>query len=257
MNTSADYRVSVPVTAILAEPRPDAECISEALYGEHVTKLDRHGAMLRICQVHDGYEGFVNIADLQVLANVSSLLRQSTHWVHHRSTLLFDQPALKSLVKHRIPFGAALTLTETVNSSFSRTACNHYIWSSHCLPTHERHPADPLHIARSHFLGCPYRWGGRTPEGADCSGLIQQLARSQGLSIPRDSFDQERSLRATVENDAQQALDLVYWPGHTGILVSPVDVLHATAHSLCCVIEPLEQVIKRAGPVSSVKRLFL
>ncbi len=192
--------------------------------------------------------------DLQAPDPATSLA--STHRVIQRSTLIFQHADIKSPLMHRIPFGAELTLTDTVSDSFSQTACGHYVWTAHCLPLSEHYPSGPLEQARSLFLGTVYRWGGCTPEGIDCSGLVQVLARSQGFSLPRDSGDQEVYLQNNVSAGDYRAEDLVFWPGHTGILTSPEEILHATAHTLSCVIEPLSNVISRAGPISSVKRLF-
>jgi len=94
---------------------------------------------------------------------------------------------------HRIPFAAELTLTAISGSSFSKTHCGFFVWTDHCLSLGTPHPMQVIELAKSHFLGTPYVWGGRSPEGADCSGLIQLLARSQGIHIPRDSGDQEKA----------------------------------------------------------------
>ncbi len=248
------YRVSVAITSVLSHPAAEAMCTSESLYGETVEVLSRHGDWVMVRQQRDGYEGYLRACELQAIDPATSLT--STHRVMLRSTLLFQHADIKSPLMHRIPFGAELTLTDTVTSSFSKTACGHYVWTTHCLPLSEHYPSGPLELARSLFLGTVYRWGGCTPEGIDCSGLVQVLARSQGFSLPRDSGDQEAYLQANVSEGDCRARDLVFWPGHTGILTSPDEILHATAHSLSCVIEPLENVVERAGPVSSVKRLF-
>lgn len=52
----------------------------------------------------------------------------------------------------------------------------------------EPHP-DAVAIARR-YLGIPYVWGGTTPSGFDCSGLVQYCYAQIGISIPRTSSSQ-------------------------------------------------------------------
>ncbi len=40
------------------------------------------------------------------------------------------------------------------------------------------------------FLGCPYQWGGRSPKGFDCSGLIQTVFGLNRIDLPRDTSQQ-------------------------------------------------------------------
>jgi gamma-D-glutamyl-L-lysine dipeptidyl-peptidase len=89
--------------------------------------------------------------------------------------------------------------------------------------------ADPLEHARS-LLGAPYRWGGMTAAGIDCSGLVHMSFRACGRLVPRDA-DQQEDAGSTVDEprpgdlitygDADGRADhIAFWLGDGRILHS-------------------------------------
>ncbi len=60
------------------------------------------------------------------------------------------------------------------------------------------------------MLGVPYRWGGRTPAGFDCSGLVQYTFERAGYRVPRTSAQQHRAASPVPIGEAQPG-DLVFF----------------------------------------------
>lgn len=60
------------------------------------------------------------------------------------------------------------------------------------------------------YLGVPYVWGGTTPSGFDCSGLVQYVYGKEGINLPRLASDQANSGTEVSTADAKPG-DLVYF----------------------------------------------
>jgi cell wall-associated NlpC family hydrolase len=79
-----------------------------------------------------------------------------------------------------------------------------------------------------HYLGVPYQWGGASPSGFDCSGLVMYVFSQVGVSLPHSSYAQY-GMGSPVSRDQLQPGDLVFFDGlgHVGIYVGGGSFIHA------------------------------
>ncbi len=81
------------------------------------------------------------------------------------------------------------------------------------------------------YLGTKYVWGGTSPSGFDCSGLLQYTAAQNGISVPRTTYEQIKSGRAVDKSELQPG-DFIFFgtsddPHHVGMYVGNGQYIHA------------------------------
>lgn len=99
------------------------------------------------------------------------------------------------------------------------------------------------------LLWTPYRWGGASPDGFDCSGLVQHVFRQVGVTLPRTAAEQWRVGYAVARKELS-AGDRVYFAGpggrisHTGIYCGSAreapEFIHASGRHGSVVISSLD-----------------
>lgn len=105
-------------------------------------------------------------------------------------------------------------------------------------------------LARQH-LELPYLWGGLSPAGFDCSGLVHWCLRALGVLVPRDADDQQDACDP-VPLEEVRAGDLYFFtpPGesrahHVGIVTSRGHMIHAPETGCGLTEEPLDEGRRR------------
>lgn len=85
------------------------------------------------------------------------------------------------------------------------------------------------------YLGTPYVWGGSSPSGFDCSGLVQYVFKQNGISLPRTTTDQVKVGTYVAKSDLRPG-DLVFLQNtyrqgvsHVGIYIGDGKIIHASS----------------------------
>ncbi len=75
------------------------------------------------------------------------------------------------------------------------------------------------------YLGTPYKFGGNTSSGLDCSGLTTKVFEENGLKLPRRSADQANTGKNIDLKEAKPG-DLIFFATAGGTKVSHVGIVH-------------------------------
>lgn len=239
-------RCCVPAAAVRRAPDRQAEQVSQLLLGEtfHVLEIGEVWAW-GYCG-HDRYVGYIETDSL-----AGTPARDApTHWVSAPQGLVFSGPSIKTALHLTAPLGARLSLADHDDTFLALADGSGFIHRRHVRPLGDW-AADPAQVAES-LVGTPYLWGGRTRAGIDCSGLVQIALMACGHDCPRDS-DQQQALGEPVPESAWGALrrgDIVFFPGHVGLMADETRLIHANAYWMATVIEPLADVVARLKPTT-------
>lgn len=243
-----ERRVTAPVLDLVLEP--GGGLATQLLHGETFTVYDQVGPLAWGQAARDGYVGHVAADGLGPLAPAGEAATVTALWSH-----VYAAPEVKARVSGALPFGARLVLAGE-DGAFARLAGGGWVPRCHLEPVAGDAPAQAARL-----VGAPYLWGGCSPGGIDCSGLVQRALAATGRAAPRDSDMQAAALGVALDPDAPAARgDLVFWRGHVGMLLAPDTLIHANAHHMAVTIEPFAPTVARiaaagGGPVTSRRRI--
>jgi cell wall-associated NlpC family hydrolase len=189
--------VCAPVAPLHAEPKASSEQVSQSVAGHLATILEVRDGWRRV-RLADGYEGWMHEGYLESNALAAD---QAGAWQQTaRHSLGCTVVHSKSGKERALPLGARVARDAKIVAGATLDA----------QELRRRNPPEGIEIctfAAKWFWSASYQWGGITPWGADCSGMVQTVFGLHGVALPRDA-------RQQAELGRPLALDLAAWqPG--------------------------------------------
>jgi cell wall-associated NlpC family hydrolase len=229
------------VAPFLAEPSLRSEQVTQLVMGETAAILERSGEWRRARTRMDGYEGWVHqgyVIEMEEEA-VEAWEGEAEGWSFGAVVQLGAQ-------RLRLPLRARVVLDDQgVRLPDGRRGriVEGSVPSRAQAITTARGKA-PERWATEHFAGTPYLWGGVTPAGVDCSGLVQTTFAARGISLPRDS-GQQAECGVSVPLDAIRPGDLLFFRGEVAPRITHVafagdgdTLVHSSVANGEMVVEP-------------------
>jgi cell wall-associated NlpC family hydrolase len=111
------------------------------------------------------------------------------------------------------------------------------------------------------YLSTPYRFGGNSRKGIDCSAFVQQVFREVEVELPRSAREQFR-VGDNIDREQLQKGDLLFfrtyakYPSHVGIYLGDGKMIHASSRSRRVVVTSIDQPYYRQRFIGA-KRISL
>lgn len=251
--------VQTPLEALRETPSHHAQLLSEVRMGEILQHIQTRGDWFLVAS-EDGYVSWLRSWSCRTLAP-----RERDELLAQRTGLI--EPPLATLRTERghplaLIGGTPLLGVEEIasdSSGFSAelpdgtrgTLARGLVRREALIPERSR-----LVPEARRYLGAPYRWGGRSALGVDCSGYLQLVAHSCGYYLPRDAVQQSRCGKpVSVQPDAWEPGDLVFFHepvDHVAFYAGEGAILHARGRVQEQEFELIEELMQS---VVAVRRL--
>ena len=235
--------VIVPICPLMSGPSFRCGRADEALGGMVAEVLEDTGTAWRLVRTHYGYTGYAPEECLLFGEETAERWAFREKKVVLRGTcdvLAFPNVAawpVASLVRGNLAApkgeekdGWQRVLLPGGQEGYLRSS---FLGQHHTAPIHKDETAmrAALVEAALAYQGAPYRWGGKTPMGIDCSGLCSMAYLLCGVVIWRDAAIKEGYPIRPIPRENMGPGDLLFFPGHVAMYLGDGRYIHATARA--------------------------
>ncbi|MBI2234511.1 MAG: C40 family peptidase [Micavibrio aeruginosavorus] len=225
---------------------------SQMLHGEYLLAKRSSNGWVYGQSFLDNYLGWVRDTSLTDVFNTP------THAVTSLMTNIYSAPDFKTQPVETLSFMSRVAVDPATATDGFVLMQDSPLWipENHLIAIRDlsANPASIIDTAIM-FADCPYVYGGRSAQGIDCSGLVQLALQRNGIHCPRDADQQESVVGTAVSASTIRAGDIIYFPGHVGIMKDDQTVINATVREMKVVVEDLGDMIQIYGPPTAVRRL--
>lgn len=220
-----------------AEASHRAEMVSQLLFGETYSIIETTSEWYKICTSDCGYEGWLYYKQHTALTENEYALYLSQPHYFVRDTFLYIRDALTNIA-FPIFIGSQFPMPNNGIFRIGQKEFKVSLPENTEIQQHEglSEKQDILLDCAFHYLNAPYLWGGRTPAGIDCSGLVQNVYNSIGIRLPRDAAKQVDYGDTVDFVDEARIGDLAFFENeegyiiHVGMVCGHHQILHASGH---------------------------
>ncbi|WP_413998742.1 NlpC/P60 family protein [Flavobacterium sp. W1B] len=216
---------NLAIIPLRLEPSDKSEIVSQVLFGEHFEILEQLKQWSRIKLQYDGYEGWVDSKQYQLISE--SNYNQLTNEIIVLNSDLIEYITAPSNLLLPIPLGSSLSFLKNKEINTS---------GFHFEGTTVEGIKDKKELINTAFsyLNSPYLWGGKTPFGIDCSGFTQMVYKLNGYKLLRDASQQAIQGEALSFIEESEPGDLAFFDNeegnitHVGIIMENNYIIHAS-----------------------------
>ncbi len=216
---------------------------TQLLYGEKFKVIKRNKKFLKIKADFDDYVGFIKVGKFNKRLN-------KTYKVSVLKSKIYSKPKSKFGTKKYLPFSSEIEILNK-NNNFVMFEKNKWIRFNDLEIINKRN-MDFTKILKI-FLNCKYKWGGKSFEGIDCSALLQIFYKFNNKFFPRDTIDQIKIKKGTVQKKNFKKGDIIFWKGHVAICLNSKNLIHAYGPRKKVLIMPINKTIKIIEKTANLK----